>query len=96
MLSVITAASETPEDSASYYAELFESKIAGNVRVQWLPVTLAHIDMNRNPRVLEMIKESHGVFIGGGDQDRLVSCFFDFDASGKKRLGDSPALALMR
>ncbi|KAL9655095.1 hypothetical protein ABK040_008876 [Willaertia magna] len=92
-LGIVTAASEDPLDSANYYTDLFSSYFP-NTSMYWIPIDEQHIGNNSNPEVLAKIDRMDLIFFGGGDQSRLINCFFMTDKSGNRI--DSPALSLIR
>ncbi|KAJ3442190.1 cyanophycinase [Anaeramoeba flamelloides] len=75
-IGVITAASapEDAKENGEYYKKLFE-KYGAN-KVDWIPIDLNHTSNNDNPDVVSMINKMTGFFFGGGDQERLITCFY--------------------
>lgn len=91
-IGLITAASDSPQESAQFYQDQFAS--LGVNHSSWIPIDEAHISNNANKSVLSAIARMTGIFVGGGDQRRLVRCFC-VTTSAALRM-DSPALALIR
>ncbi|MDB4877756.1 MAG: cyanophycinase [Gemmatimonadetes bacterium] len=65
---VLTAASADPEESAWYWAGAFKSIGAGNVTIPMFD----RADEMRDRVIAHTIDQAGGVFLGGGDQVRLV------------------------
>ena len=84
-----TSSASNSYDNAQYYINLFKNTY-GAYDAQWIPIDLDHISNNSSQTVVNQINSMTGFFIGGGDQSRLITCFFN---SGRT---DSPALAALR
>ena len=65
----ITAASGDPEEAARHWVTTFRSVGAFNVEIPMIHRT----DDTQDARVARMIREAAGVFLGGGDQVKLVA-----------------------
>ncbi|HEX8392083.1 MAG TPA: cyanophycinase [Longimicrobium sp.] len=65
----ITTASSDPAESARHWMEAFKS--AGASRVE-IPV-LDRRDLAQDRRIVKMIEQADGIFLGGGDQVHLVA-----------------------
>jgi cyanophycinase len=75
--------------NGAYYANLFKTSY-GAADAQWIPIDLDRISNNSSQTVINQINSMTGFFFGGGDQSRLITCFFLANRS------DSPALAAIR
>ena len=84
-----TATASNSKANGQYYANLFKTTY-GALDAQWIPIDLDQIGNNASPTVVNQINGMTGFFFGGGDQSRLVTCFF---LSNRQ---DSPALAAIK
>jgi cyanophycinase len=71
--------------NGSYYANLLKTTY-GALDAQWIPIDLDNIGNNSSSSVVNQLNGMTGFFFGGGDQSRLVTCFFLANRA------DSPAL----
>jgi cyanophycinase len=74
------------------YAQEF--KALGAADAQWIPIDLDNINNNSSEAVVKQVNQMTGFFFGGGDQSRLIECFFQNKGQGKRT--DSPVLAAIR
>jgi cyanophycinase len=65
----LTTASAEPEASAEQWRSVFRAAGAGNVEFPAFDRT----DITRDHRIARMIADANGVFLGGGDQVKLVT-----------------------
>lgn len=105
-IGIITAAAQSPStdpnagtstasnyrDNGTYYINLFKTSY-GVLNVQVIPIDIDHISNNSSSTVVSQINSMTGFFFGGGDQGRLITCFFLTSAGTRS---DSPALAAIR
>jgi len=90
-IGVLTAANGNAENSGNYYLEMFTSW--GAQDPYWIPVQEGDPSAASDPEVVARINKLGGVFIGGGEPDRLLACLFREE--GGKRV-DTPVLAALR
>merc|ERR1719184_568424 len=90
-IGVLTAANGNAENSGNYYLEMFASW--GAQDPYWIPVQEGDPNAASDPEVVARINKLGGVFIGGGEPDRLLACLFREE--GEKRV-DTPVLAALR
>merc|ERR1711953_542355 len=90
-IGVLTAANSNAEKSGEYYLEMFSSW--GAQDPYWIPVQEGDLAAAADPDVVARINTLGGVFIGGGEPDRLLACLFREE--GGKRV-DTPVLAAPR
>ncbi len=74
------------------YVQAF--KALGVANAQWIPIDLDNIHNNSSTAVVKQVNQMTGFFFGGGDQSRLIECFFKNKGDGKRT--DSPVLAAIR
>jgi cyanophycinase len=74
LIGVISAASETPEDSGSYYVNLLKTtyKVAN---VEFIPLDVSHKADADSDVLAEKVKKYTGLLFTGGDQTRVVETF---------------------
>ncbi|GCE14826.1 cyanophycinase [Tengunoibacter tsumagoiensis] len=84
-----TSSASNSYDNAQYYINLFKNTYHA-YDAQWIPIDLDSISNNSSQTVVNQINSMTGFFFGGGDQSRLITCFY---SSGRT---DSPALAAIR
>jgi cyanophycinase len=65
----LTTASAEPEESARHWITTFRSAGAFNVEIPMFDRT----DDTRDARIARLVREASGVFLGGGDQVKLVA-----------------------
>lgn len=106
-IGIITAASGSPandpnagtstasnyRDNGTYYVNLLKNTY-GVANVQWIPIHIDAISNNSSATVVSQINSMTGFIFGGGDQSRLINCFFLTNSGGTR--SDSPALAALR
>lgn len=84
-----TSSASNARANGLFYANLFKTTY-GAADAQWIPIDLDQVSNASSPAVVEQINSMTGFFFGGGDQSRLITCFF-----GPNR-ADTPALAAIR
>lgn len=84
-----TSSASNSKANGLYYANLFKTTY-GAADAQWIPIDLDQIGNNSSQTVVNQINSMTGFFFGGGDQSRLITCFFLANRT------DSPALAAIR
>lgn len=84
-----TSSASNSKANGAYYANLFKTTY-GAADAQWIPIDLDRIGNNSSQTVVSQINSMTGFFFGGGDQSRLITCFFLSNRT------DSPALAAIR
>lgn len=97
-IGVLTTASsaDSAQDNGAYYADVFRYYGAG-AGTAWIPVRIdasgaCAVD-NADPALVSQIGGMDGFFFGGGDQSRILMCFFD--GSGSSRT-ESPIMTALR
>jgi cyanophycinase len=70
-----TANASNARANGLYYANLFKTTY-GALDAQWIPIDLDTINNNASSSVVNQLNGMTGFFFGGGDQSRLVTCFF--------------------
>jgi cyanophycinase len=97
-IGVLTTASsaDSAQANGAYYVDVLRYYGAGAATV-WIPV---RIDNNGkcavqgdNPAVIAQINAMDGFFFGGGDQSRILTCFFKDTGSGRV---DTPMMGALR
>jgi cyanophycinase len=97
-IGVLTTASDatSARDNGTYYVDVLRYLGAGAGTV-WIPVRIANNGScavsNSDPALVAQINAMDGFFFGGGDQSRILTCFFN--GSGSSR-ADSPIMAALR
>ncbi|XP_018019128.1 cyanophycinase [Hyalella azteca] len=84
---VITTASATPEDSATYYQDMFLAY--GAASVDYIPITERSHNAN-DAAVADLVASQTGLFMGGGDQARILAGWVNADGS------DTASLSALR
>lgn len=84
-----TAQASNARANGLYYANLFKTTY-GAADAQWIPIDLDHLGNASSATVVAQINSMTGFFFGGGDQSRLITCFFTSSRS------DTSALAALR
>lgn len=84
-----TAQASNARANGLYYANLFKTTY-GAADAQWIPIDLDHLGNASSATVVAQLNSMTGFFFGGGDQSRLITCFFTTNRS------DTPALAAIR
>jgi len=90
-IGVLTAANVNAENSGNYYLQMFASW--GAQDPYWIPVQEGNPDAASDPEIVARINKLGGVFIGGGEPDRLLACLLREE--GGKRV-DTPVLTALR
>jgi len=88
-IGIITAASEDPAGSGDFYIGIFQN-LSKVQNVEWLPIDVDHPERADDPALVAKLQKMTGVFFGGGDQTRLITCFF---RNGRE---DTKTLAVIR
>jgi cyanophycinase len=97
-IGVLTTASDntSAQSNGTYYVDTFRYLGAG-AGTAWIPVTIAANGRcavsNADPALVAQINAMDGFFFGGGDQSRILACFFN--GSGTSRT-DSPIMVALR
>ncbi len=99
-IGVITTASDAASAAANgkYYVDVFKYFGASSTGTQWIPIVInssgtACATNNSDAAIVSQINSMDGFFIGGGDQSRIIRCFFN--TSGSNRT-DSPVMTALR
>ena len=88
-IGIISAASDTPSETAKSYANMFESNY--NITdIIWIPITTDNLEIAFDQRNIELIYLMTGLFFTGGDQTRLNKCLKQSNNS------DTPMLYVIR
>ena len=74
-IGIITAANSDPEDSATFYLQIFLDY--GALETYWIPVHEGNKAANMDPVIAAATREMTGFFFGGGDQTRIVNSFYN-------------------
>jgi cyanophycinase len=97
-IGVLTTASAAADAQANgtYYVDVFRY-YNGGASTTWIPVRIDASGncavSNSDPALVAQINAMDGFFFGGGDQSRIVTCFFN--GSGSSRT-DSPIMTALR
>jgi cyanophycinase len=70
-----TATASNAKANGLYYANLFKTTY-GALDAQWIPIDLDQIANNSSQAVVNQLNGMTGFFFGGGDQSRLITCFY--------------------
>jgi cyanophycinase len=70
-----TAQASNSKANGQFYANLLKNTY-GALDAQWIPIDLDSIANNGSATVVNQINGMTGFFFGGGDQSRLITCFF--------------------
>jgi cyanophycinase len=70
-----TATASNAKANGLYYANLFKTTY-GALDAQWIPIDLDQISNNSSQTVVNQLNGMTGFFFGGGDQSRLITCFY--------------------
>ncbi len=70
-----TAQASNSRANGQFYANLLKSTY-GALDAQWIAIDLDSISNNNSAAVVNQINGMTGFFFGGGDQSRLITCFF--------------------
>jgi cyanophycinase len=70
-----TAQASNARANGQFYANLLKNTY-GALDAQWIPIDLDTISNNSSQTVVNQINGMTGFFFGGGDQSRLITCFF--------------------
>jgi cyanophycinase len=70
-----TATASNSRANGQYYANLLKNTY-GALDAQWIPIDLDNISNNASAAVVNQINGMTGFFFGGGDQSRLITCFY--------------------
>ena len=73
-IGIVTAASSSPFDSADFYETIFAQY--GAVETYWIPVWMGNPGAALDPSVVVEVERMTGFFFGGGDQSRIITCFY--------------------
>ena len=87
-IGIISTASSTPERSAGFYLEDFETLYGGAVDVEWIPITQDTCNdykNNSDSAIITQIKDRNGFIFTGGDQSFITDCFFNEDPTAQTR-----------
>ncbi|GER88060.1 hypothetical protein KDW_22220 [Dictyobacter vulcani] len=84
-----TSSANNSYANAQSYIALFKNTYHA-LDAQWIPIDLDAINNNSSQTVVDQMKRMTGFFIAGGDQKRLITCFYT-----SNRI-DSLALATLR
>ncbi|KAK3594653.1 hypothetical protein CHS0354_003576 [Potamilus streckersoni] len=88
-IGLIHAASADPQDSFSFYHDIFVNRY-GAAEANLIPIDMNHTSTNSDPNVIQLIRRQTGFFFGGGDQYRVTQSLLLPDGS------PSPALVAIR
>eukprot|EP01016_Furgasonia_blochmanni_P051850 TRINITY_DN8210_c0_g3_i2.p1 TRINITY_DN8210_c0_g3~~TRINITY_DN8210_c0_g3_i2.p1 ORF type:complete len:453 (+),score=164.03 TRINITY_DN8210_c0_g3_i2:103-1461(+) len=92
LIGVISAASETPEDSANYYINLLKTTYKVD-NAEFIPLDRAHKADAESDTIANRVKQMTGILFTGGDQTRVIETFMHDENDGRK---DSKVLAAIR
>lgn len=97
-IGVLTTASsaDSAQANGAYYVDVLRYYGAGAATV-WLPVRVDNSGkcavQGDDPAVIAQINAMDGFFFGGGDQSRILACFFEGAGSGRT---DTPMMVALR
>jgi cyanophycinase len=97
-IGVFTTASDatSAQSNGAYYVDVFRYHGAG-AGTAWIPVRISNNGNcavnNADPALVSQINGMDGFFFGGGDQSRILKCFYN--GSGTSRT-DSPIMVALR
>jgi cyanophycinase len=97
-IGVLTTASDaaSAQENGTYYVDVFRYYGAG-AGTAWIPVRINASGgcavSNSDPALVAQINAMDGFFVGGGDQARILTCFYN--GSGASRT-DSPIMTALR